>query len=110
MSDEIRHTTSSGNVFADLGVDEPEESLLRAQLISKIADVIRRKHLTQAEIGGILGIDQPKVSKLVRCRISGFTSDRLLRYLTALGCDVEIEIKERKRVNGAPGRLIVRAA
>lgn len=83
------------NVFADIGVREPEESLLRAKLAMKIAEIIEKRGLTQADIGHILQVDQPKVSKLVRGRIAGFTSDRLFRYLSALGCDVRIEVKEQ---------------
>lgn len=93
MSEEIYYEESSGNVFADLGVRDPEDAALRADLVKKISEVIERKGLSQTEIAKILGVDQPKVSKLVRGRISGFTSDRLFRFLTALGCDVRIEVK-----------------
>ena len=77
----------SGNVFADIGVRDPDGSLVRAKLAKQIAELIRRKRLRQNQVADILGVDQSKVSKLVRGRISGFTSDRLLRYLNALGCD-----------------------
>lgn len=95
MSEEIYYEESSENVFADLGVRDPEDAALRADLVKKISEVIESKGLSQTEIARILGVDQPKVSKLVRGRISGFTSDRLFRFLTALGCDVRIEIKTR---------------
>lgn len=108
MSEDIKFQDGSDNVFADIGVREPKDSLLRAQLVKKIAEVIERKKLNQTQIARILGVDQPKVSKLVRGRISGFTSDRLLRFLTALGCDVEIEFKE-KSADRARGKLIVAA-
>jgi len=105
---EDKFQDGSGNVFADIGVRDPEDSLLRAELMKKIAGVIARKKLSQAQIARILRVDQPKVSKLVRGRISGFTSDRLFRFLTALGCDVRIEVKE-KRPGRRHGKLIVAA-
>ncbi len=95
----IRHEAGSGNVFEDIGVRDPEDSRVRAELALKIAEVIKKRGLRQAEIAEILRVDQAKVSKLVRGRISGFTSDRLLRYLEALGCRVRIEVKET-RVRG----------
>lgn len=93
----IEFEEGSGNVFEDIGVRHPEESLVRAELAKQIAEIIKKKALTQSQIGNILGIDQPKVSKLVRGRISGFSSDRLLGFLTAMGCDVRIEVKATKR-------------
>lgn len=100
MSKDIVYEEGSGNVFADIGVRDPAGSLLRAKLAKQIAEQIRRKRLRQNQVADILGVDQSKVSKLVRGRISGFTSDRLLRYLNALGCDVRIEIR--------PGRTLQR--
>lgn len=114
MSEDIIDFEEGGeNVFADIGVRDPGEALVRAKLAKQIADLIHRQNLSQAQIATILRVDQSKVSKLVRGRISGFTSDRLLRYLTALGCDVRIEVKEN-RVATSPvasirqrGRVIV---
>ena len=108
----IRYEEGSDNVFADIGVRDPEGSLVRAKLAQQIADLIQRRGLRQGEIAAILKVDQPKVSKLVRGRISGFTSDRLLRFLTALGCDVDIRVKPHKRAGGSivRGKVIVSAA
>ena len=106
MSKEIVYKEGSGNVFADIGVRDPEESLVRAKLAKQIAELIRRKRLRQNQVADILGVDQSKVSKLVRGRISGFTSDRLLRYLNSLGCDVHIQIKP-SRTTQRRGRVIV---
>lgn len=99
----------SENVFADIGVREPEESLLRAKLAKQIAEIIERRDLNQTEVARILNVDQPKVSKLVRGRISGFTSDRLFRFLLALGHDVKIEVKT-KQADRRRGKLVVVAA
>jgi predicted XRE-type DNA-binding protein len=86
---------SSGNVFADIGVAAPEEALAKAKLVVQISRVIASKKLTQTQAAKLLGIDQPKVSALLRGRLSGFSTDRLLRYLTMLGKDVEIVIRSR---------------
>lgn len=110
MSEGIIFEDGGENVFADIGVREPEESLLRAKLAKKIADIINKKGLRQAQIAEILGVDQPKVSKLVRGRISGFTSDRLLRFLTALGCDVKIVVKEKRTAYRIRGKIVIAAA
>lgn len=101
-------TRGSGNVFADVGLPNPEERLAKAQLASLIDDVIRERGLTQQEAATLMGIDQPKVSRVLRGRLSGFSTQRLIDFLTALGRDVEILVraapKSRKR-----GRLHVAA-
>jgi predicted XRE-type DNA-binding protein len=84
---------SSGNVFADLRLPEPGEALAKAQLAATICAIIRRRKLTQAKAAQLLGIDQPKVSALMNGRLAGFSTDRLFRFLNALGHVVEISIK-----------------
>ena len=92
----------SGNVFADIGVPNPGLALAKAELAAKILQVIERKGLTQAAAGKAFGIGQPKVSALMHGRLEGFSSDRLLRFLTQLGCDVRISVSgPRPRVRGA---------
>ena len=95
-------TESSGNVFADLRVAEPEEELTKAQLVSHIRHTIKRRRLTQLQAGRLMGLDQPKVSALMNGRLVGFSSDRLMRLLAALGQDVEIVVKagSRRRTRG----------
>lgn len=93
----IAVTPSSGNVFADLGVAEPEEELAKAQLASRIREVVRRSRLTQVAAATVMGIDQPKVSALLNGRIANFSSERLMRLLTRLGQDVEIVVKSKPR-------------
>ncbi len=109
MKRKTDHTVSSGNVFEDLGVSAPEEALAKAELTAKIAEIISRRKLTQAAAAEILGVDQPKVSALLRGRLAGFSTDRLLRFLTALGPDVEIVIRSRREAKGR-GRLHVVSA
>ena len=103
---EIPVTASSGNVFADIGLPEPEEELTKAQLASHIRQVIKRQRLTQVTAAAVMGIDQPKVSALLNGRLANFSSERLMRLLTALGQDVEITVKTKPR-NRAHGRIRV---
>ena len=92
------------NVFADLGLSEPDAALARARLAEAIDDTIERRNLTQAEAAELMQVGQPTVSKIVNGRLDGFSQERLLRYLTALGDDVEIVV--RKPVEyGSPGRF-----
>lgn len=93
----IKVTASSGNVFADLGVPEPEEELAKAQLASRIREVVRLKRLTQVAAAALMGIDQPKVSALLNGRLTSFSSERLMRLLTRLGQDVEIVLRTKPR-------------
>jgi len=96
----------SGNVFADLGLPEPEETMAKARLADLIDETLQSRGLTQTEAGELLGIDQGTVSKLVNGRLDGFSQERLVRYLTALGLDVEIVVRPTDRA-GDRGRLTV---
>lgn len=87
-------TPGGGNVFADLGLPEAEDRLLKAQLALKIRQLIEQKELTQAEVAPLLGLDQPKVSNLVRGRLAGFSVERLFGILNRLGHNVEVRISE----------------
>jgi predicted XRE-type DNA-binding protein len=87
------YTESSGNVFADLEFPNAEEMLAKADLALRIADILRSRRLTQVQAAEVLGVDQPKVSALIRGRISGFSIERLLRFLLLLGTDVSITVK-----------------
>lgn len=83
---------SSGNVFADLGFADANERMLKAQLAVKIAELIEGKGWTQARAAEVIGIDQPKVSHLLRGRLSGFSADRLFAILNRLDHSVEVRI------------------
>jgi predicted XRE-type DNA-binding protein len=97
MNDKIPVEESSGNVFADLGYPNAEEALAKARLAQRIAEIIEEKRLTQVGAAKLLGIDQPKVSKLRRGQLREFSTERLFRFLTALDQDVEIVIKRKPR-------------
>ena len=99
-------TAGSGNVFADLGFADPEEELTKAQLASLIWQAIKRRRLTQVAAAALMGIDQPKVSALLNGRLTNFSSERLMRLLTALGQDVDITVRTKPR-NRAHGRIRV---
>jgi len=94
------YIVGSGNVFEDFGHPRAAEALAKAELARKIAALIARRGLTQAAAAGVLKIDQPKVSALVRGRLAGFSLDRLVRFLVLLGSDVEIVVKARTRAAG----------
>ncbi len=90
----------SGNVFADLGLPNPEQELLKARLTLQIYKIVKAHGLTQAQAGEILGIKQPHVSALMRNRAGNFSVGRLMEFLTALGQDVKITVKPTRKAQG----------
>ena len=110
MAKKIQETIipSSGNVFADLGLPDAEELDTKVRLGAAICRIVERRGLTQAQVAAALDINQPKVSALLHYKLEGFSVERLLRFLTALGHDVEIVIKARPRTRSA--RIAVCAA
>ena len=88
---------SKGNVFADLGFKDSEERLLKAKLAAKIAQLIEKKGWTQAQTAQRTSLDQPKVSRLLRGQLSGFSADRLFAILNRLGHSVEVRISAKER-------------
>lgn len=103
-------TTSSGNVFADLGMANAEEHLLKAGLVSKLAEVIRDLDLTQTAAAKLTGISQPDLSRLLRGRFRDMSADRLIRALIRLGSDVEIDVTRGGERVGEPIHLEAVAA
>ena len=96
-----RVTESSGNVFADLGLRNPEQELLKAQLTLQIYTILKDSGMTQVEIAKILGVQQPQVSLLTRNRAGTFSVGRLMDFLTALRQDVEITVRPTRKQHGA---------
>lgn len=92
MKKKIEYQESSGNVFADLGVQKPDEALAKSELARQIAKIIKHRKLTQKQAAEILEIDQPKISALIRGRLRSFSLERLIRFLNELGQDVSIMI------------------
>jgi predicted XRE-type DNA-binding protein len=108
MSDDTQITRSSGNVFADLGLPDADHLLAKADLAIEISRVLEERKLTQAEAAEIMGVDQPKVSALVRGRLEGFSMERLYRFLNALGRDVEIVVRPTPRTRKTPSLRVTR--
>ncbi len=93
-------TFSSGNVFADLELPNPEERLAKSKLASTICEIVNSRGLTQKEAAEVMGIDQPKVSKIMRGRLSDFSAEWLLARILRLGLDVQISIDTKSAPKG----------
>lgn len=97
IQEKIEHEFGSGNVFYDLGFDNAEEELLKSDLTAEIAYIIKKKKLTQAKAAKILGVDQPRISSLLRGKLDLFSVEALMNFLQSLGQDVEIVVKPKPR-------------
>jgi predicted XRE-type DNA-binding protein len=106
--DRDRVTEGGVNVFADLGFERPDEERVKAELVRAIRQIVRQSKLTQVEAARLLGVNQPKVSALMRGKLVGFSTERLIRFLKALDRDVEIVVKPKPARR--PARVQVRAA
>src|SRR5450432_4811803 len=93
----LEQELSTGNVFADLGMADADEHLIKAGLVVKIGRIIQQQRLTQSAAAQLMSIDQPKVSAMLAGQFRGYSVERLMRFLVALGHDVEIVVKPRKR-------------
>lgn len=106
---DIPVTRGSGNVYADLGFENPAEELAKAQLALMIDTAIHERGLTQQVAATLMGVDQPKVSHILHGRLGGFSTQRLMEFLTALGRDVDIVVRPAPR-SRKRGRLHIAAA
>ncbi len=100
-------TKSSGNVFYDIGLNEPDKYLAKVKLAHQINTIIKNRNLKQTDAAKILGIDQPKVSALNCGRLDNFSIERLINFLNKLDRDVEIVVKKRPTRRKAHGCLKV---
>ena len=107
MAKKSKITQSSGNIFADLGLDMPQEHYVKGHLVILISKMIEAKGLTQGQAAAKIGLRQPDVSRLLRGRFEGFSLERLLYFVRALGSDIEIKIKPAK--TNHEGRILVAA-
>lgn len=94
-TEKLTRTKSSGNVFADLGLTDPDKYQAKADLAHQINSIIKNRNLKQAESATILDIDQPKVSALSCGRLDDFSIERLIGFLNKLDRDVEIVVKKK---------------
>lgn len=92
----LDYEISSGNVFADLGLPDAEEMLAKADLAIQINAIIKEKKLTQVEAARLLGVDQPKISLLTQGKLSGFSLERLFKFLNILGQSITITVSKTK--------------
>jgi predicted XRE-type DNA-binding protein len=92
MKKKIEYEVSSGNVFADIGLPNAEEHLIKAQLVFRIDGLLKARGLTQADAAKLLGVKQPDISKMLRGDFNQFSVERLMRFLVALGQDVNIVV------------------
>jgi predicted XRE-type DNA-binding protein len=92
-----KHETASDNIFADLGLPNADELLLKAQIVTKIAILMKQKKLTQAKAATLTGVAQPDLSNLLRGKFRGFSVERLMMMLTAFGRDVEVVVRPATR-------------
>jgi predicted XRE-type DNA-binding protein len=102
-----RVTEGSGNVFADLGLPNPEQELLKAEMTLQIYRIIKQRGLTQTQAAKVLGVKQPHVSLLMRNRAGTFSMGRLMDFLTALGQDIEITVRPTRKEHGAMSVAVV---
>ena len=110
IADDIAIIAGRVNVFADLSVKGPGEALAKVKLVQQITALVSARKLTQAAAAKLCGIDQPKMSKLLKGQLYGFSTEQLMRFLTAFGQDVEIVVTAPSGRRWAKGRLTVRAA
>ena len=102
MRKHIQHEKSSGNVFADIGLPHAEEHFVKAKLVFKIDALMRGRELKQADAAKLFGVKQPDISKMLRGDFKQFSVERLMRFLVALGQDVEIVVRKPRGRNTQP--------
>ncbi len=97
VEQDMDYEVGSDNIFSDLGLENAEEELLKSDLTAEISSLIKRKKLTQAQTAKILGVDQPRISSLLRGRFDLFSIEMLMHFLTFLGQDIQIVVKPKPR-------------
>lgn len=95
MTSDDEYEVGSGNVFEDLQMANPQVRLLKARIAGEIHKIIQNRELNQKAAAKLLGIDQPKISALSNGRLSGFTIDRLVKFLDLLEQDIKLTITAR---------------
>lgn len=95
MNEEIKVQIGSNNIFADLDLPNPEEMLLKAELVFRISEAIQTQNLEEDEAAKLLQIELTQVSALIEGKLNNFSVERLFRFLNALGNDVEISVKHK---------------
>ena len=101
------HEKSSGNVFADLGLPDSGQEMLKAKLTVQIYRLIKARGLTQAQAAALLGTTQPQMSALMRLRPTAISVGRLMEFLTVLGQDVEVSVRPAPRRKAGQMSVVV---
>jgi predicted XRE-type DNA-binding protein len=96
----------SGNIYADLGMDDADEMLVKAQLATKIGEIVKARKWSQQQAAEVLGLTQPKLSLMLRGQFRGISEAKMLECLTRLGRDVRIVVGPARRKTTA-GRVAV---
>lgn len=91
---------SDSNIFADLGLPDAESHFLKAQLVAELYRLTNERKLTQARAGELMGVSQPEVSRLFKGNFREYSVERLMAFLTAFDCDVEIVSRPRIQHEG----------
>lgn len=94
----------SGNVFADIGLPDAENMLLKSSIVMELRRLMETRHLSQTAAASLIGIGQADLSKLLGGRTRGYSVERLMRMLTAFDQDVEITVRPRATA-GEAGRI-----
>jgi predicted XRE-type DNA-binding protein len=105
MATRTKAIKGNGNVFADLGLANPEERKLKSSIVIELSRLIKERELTQVRAAKLVGISQPDLSRLLRGDFEDYSAGRLLKMLTAFNQDVEIAIKPHRKA-GERGRII----
>ena len=105
MTQKIKITKSSGNVFADLGLKDAKERLIKTKLALKINQILANRKLKQVAAAKILGVNQPKVSALANGRLKDFSIERLFEFLNKLDQDIDIIVHQKPKCRKEPARL-----
>ena len=101
----IKMEIGSGNIFADLGLPNAEEHLLKASLVVQLHRLIKARKLTQVAAAKLIGVKQPDLSNILRGHYQGFSLERLMRMLTAFNQDIKITVRPRHRKSKEAGRI-----
>jgi predicted XRE-type DNA-binding protein len=102
MKKKLDYEAGSGNVFADIGLPNAQEHLVKAQLVYKVDSLMKARGLKQVAAAKLFGVRQPDVSKMLRGDFRQFSVERLMRFLVALGQDVEIVVRPHRGTRTAP--------
>ena len=107
MKKVVDYEVGSGNVFRDIGLRNPEQHLIKAQLMLKIDRLMQQRGMKQGEAAKLFGVKQPDISKMLSSDFRQFLVERLMRFLVALGQDVEIVVKPHRHGSRETAQLRV---